>query len=198
MARFFTSDTHLLHAGIMRHEPDLRGGFDSPEDMTEAVIQAHNEMVRPNDVVFHLGDVAMGSIADSLPMMGDMNGRFHLVGGNHDRIHPIMTKGRVAQAERWDIEYRKVFKSILPLQYFTTLSHDPTLRVLMCHFPYEGDSHGEDRHKEYRPIDEGCPLIHGHVHSQWRTNGRQFNVGIDANNLRPTHEDELVEWVRSL
>lgn len=198
MSRFFTSDWHLLHAGIMNHEPELRGGFDSPLEMTEAVIDAHNSRVKPRDIVFCLGDAALGKIADSLPMIAKMNGQIFLIPGNHDRIHPIMTKGRPAQIERWNAEYRKVFKGILSLNYLTTLNHDPRARILMSHFPYEGDSHGEDRHTEYRPVDTGLPLVHGHVHSQWRTNGRQFNVGIDANNLLPTHEDEICEWMNTL
>lgn len=187
-----------MHSGIMKHEPEVRGHFSDPVEMTEAVITAHNEMVKPTDVVFVQGDVAMGTIAESLPMVARMNGRKHLIPGNHDRNHPVMVKGRVEQANRWTAEYRKVFRSILPLEYMTTLSHDPRARILMSHFPYEGDSHGEDRYTEYRPVDNGLPLVHGHVHSAWRTNGRQFNVGIDANNLRPTHEDEICEWLDSL
>lgn len=200
MSRWFTSDTHLMHEGIMRHEPEMRGGYKDVQEMTEEVIVRHNEMVRPNDIVFFLGDVALGKIADSLPMIAIMNGRKFLIPGNHDRIHPIMHKGKEAQIAKWAAEYLYVFKGILPLNYMTTLSHDPRARILMSHFPYEGDSHGEDRHAEYRPVDNGLPLVHGHVHSAWRTNGRQFNVGIDAPgaNLGPTHEDEICEWLNTL
>ncbi len=198
MSRWFTSDTHLLHAGIMKHEPEMRGDYADAHAMTAEVIAVHNSMVKPHDVVFLLGDAVMGPIAESLPMIALMNGQKWLIPGNHDRVHPIMTKGRAAQEKRWATEYKKVFKGVLPLQYQTTVSHDPRARILMCHFPYEGDSHGEDRYTEYRPIDNGLPLVHGHVHSAWRTRGRQMNVGIDANNLRPTHEDEICEWLDSL
>ena len=198
MARWFTSDTHLLHAGIMKHEPEMRGVFEDVHDMTAEVIYQHNRLVKPSDVVYFLGDVALGPIAESLPMIGMMNGRKFLIPGNHDRVHPLMHKNKPAQVERWDIEYSKVFRAILPLNYMTTLSHDPRARILMSHFPYEGDSHGEDRHVQYRPIDNGLPLVHGHVHSAWRIRGRQMNVGIDANNLMPTHEDEICEWLNTL
>lgn len=66
------------------------------------------------------------------------------------------------------------------------------------HFPYDGDSHGEDRYVDLRPARSERPLIHGHVHGEWRIKGNQFNVGVDVNNFMPVSEEELADWVRSL
>jgi len=67
--------------------------------------------------------------------------------------------------------------------------------VLLHHFPYDGDSHDEDRYVQWRPVDEGDWLLHGHVHTNWRQNGRMINVGIDAWDLAPVAEDTLVELI---
>jgi calcineurin-like phosphoesterase family protein len=52
-------------------------------------------------------------------------------------------------------------------------------KVLLSHFPYKGDHHAQDRHRQWRLRDEGDWLIHGHVHDQWWVEGRQVNVGVD-------------------
>ena len=38
------------------------------------------------------------------------------------------------------------------------------------HFPYLGPKDGEyrDRFDAYRPVNDGLPLVHGHVHSAWQ------------------------------
>src|ERR1035438_8529357 len=57
------------------------------------------------------------------------------------------------------------------------------LSVLVCHFPYEGDSKDpqfEDRFKDDRPVDHGQFLVHGHTHGRWRKSGRMIDVGVDA------------------
>lgn len=85
---------------------------------------------------------------------------------------------------------------------FCQLSDDwkdhPLDAALFSHFPYAGDSHGEDRYVELRPDDWGQPIIHGHVHTDWHVNGRQFNVGVDVNDFTPVSEETLIDWVRSL
>jgi calcineurin-like phosphoesterase family protein len=34
--------------------------------------------------------------------------------------------------------------------------------------------------------------VHGHVHTSWRLNGRQLNVGVDVNDYAPISEDDVV------
>ena len=64
-------------------------------------------------------------------------------------------------------------------------------RVLLCHFPYRGDSQEHDRFPDARPIDKGEWLLHGHVHDRWSQNGRMINVGVDANDFAPVSETVL-------
>lgn len=190
--RWFTSDTHFGHQNIMKFEPESRP-FSDTNDMDEVLIERWNSVVAPGDVVFHLGDVAMGKIAESLPKLARCNGQKVLVPGNHDRVFSGIVE---RMRKRFEPEYEKVFSVILPEQFQLELSDGSV--VDMCHFPYEGDSHGEDRYADKRPVDRGLPLIHGHVHGSWKFNGRQFNVGVDANGLVPVSEDEVINWVQTL
>jgi calcineurin-like phosphoesterase family protein len=51
------------------------------------------------------------------------------------------------------------------------------------HFPFRrGDA---DKYTDYRPVDRGGWLLHGHIHELWRQSGRQINVGVDAWAGRP-------------
>ncbi|UUG69527.1 phosphoesterase [Streptomyces phage Sham] len=190
MARFFTSDTHFGHQRIIElcNRP-----FDSVDEMNEVMIERWNTVVKPDDVVIHLGDVALGKIAETLPLIGRLNGYKVLVPGNHDRVFSG-EKPRVR--ERFIPEYLKVFQKIQ--RETVWVSKDDRPYALASHFPYSGDSTGKDRHADKRPLDNGLPLIHGHVHDSWKHNGRMFNVGVDVNNFFPVSEDEIVDWISSL
>ena len=75
-AVFLVSDTHFGHAGVCRFTradgcTPLRP-WDDAEEMDEAMVKAWNERVRPNDKVYHLGDVVINR--KSLAIMRRLNG----------------------------------------------------------------------------------------------------------------------------
>jgi len=85
-AVFLVSDTHFGHAGVCRFTRNdgvtkLRPWTD-PNEMDEFMVRAWNERVRPNDKVYHLGDVVINR--KSLPIMNRLNGDKILIRGNHD------------------------------------------------------------------------------------------------------------------
>ena len=85
-AVFLTSDTHFGHMGVCKFMgPDnvtkLRP-WDSPEEMDEEMIKRWNETVKPNDKVYHLGDVVINRKA--LKTLARLNGDKVLIKGNHD------------------------------------------------------------------------------------------------------------------
>jgi calcineurin-like phosphoesterase family protein len=188
---WITSDIHIGHVNIIEYAH--RGFADVPE-MNAAIVENWNETVAPDDVVWVLGDAAMGKMTDSLPILGQMQGRKRLIPGNHDRLHP-MYQHKKGYA-KWDNEYREVagFEVIRSVECRIDVGR---LRgVLACHFPYEGD-HTEqgERYPEWRPRDRGEWLIHGHVHDLWRQNGRMINVGMDAWGGRILPIEEIEEII---
>lgn len=189
--RFYTSDTHFGHGNILRFEQEARP-FNSTEIMDEVLIANWNATVGPTDEVWHLGDVALGTIADSLPKISRLNGIKILVPGNHDRV---FSGTKEAQRAKFDPLYREVFDYIEPEITSITIGG---VSVQVSHFPYSGDHMEEDRYPDKRPFDDGRPLIHGHVHSLWKTNGRQFNVGVDVNDLTPVPETAIIDWLDTL
>lgn len=181
---FLTSDWHLGHRNIIGycHRP-----FDTVERMNWTIVENHNAVVRPQDTVFVLGDLALGKIEESLSFVEMMNGRIVMLSGNHDRI--FSGRKRVKATDR--ALYTDVGIEIADEQ--RPLVIDNTHFGLMCHFPYHGDSHDADRFVEQRPVDRGGWVFHGHVHNAWRVRGRQINVGVDVNDFTPVHVSKIVE-----
>jgi calcineurin-like phosphoesterase family protein len=84
-AVWLTSDTHFGHTGVCRYvKPDgakLRPWTD-PEEMDEAMVKLWNDRVKPNDRVYHLGDVVINK--QHLSILDRLNGEKILIRGNHD------------------------------------------------------------------------------------------------------------------
>jgi calcineurin-like phosphoesterase family protein len=84
-AVFLVSDTHFGHAGVcrfLREDGTKLRPWNSPEEMDEAMVKMWNETVRPNDKVYHLGDVVINRKA--LSILHRLNGDKILIRGNHD------------------------------------------------------------------------------------------------------------------
>lgn len=186
MATWFTADLHLGHANIIRYAHRPFAGVDA---MHAELVARWNDSVGPDDTVWVLGDVALGQLALTLPLVGRLRGRKLLVAGNHDRCWA----GRGDGARSWTGRYLEAgFDAVH--QGTVDVEVEGTT-VLAGHFPYAGDSHDADRYVEHRPVDGGGWLVHGHVHEQWRQRGRMINVGVDAWAFRPVGTPELAALV---
>lgn len=86
---WFISDTHFGHANTFLKFKQPNGEpmrpFTSVEEMNETMIQRWNAVVKPQDEVYHLGDVVM-KCNDPDAIMRRLNGHKRLVSGNHDTL----------------------------------------------------------------------------------------------------------------
>lgn len=184
--RWFTADLHLGHANIIRY---CQRPFASVGQMNAALMANWISAVDSSDEVWVLGDVAMGRISETLPLIARLPGRKHLVPGNHDRCWPGHHRLRPQDTQM----YADVGFEIHPGMVELTLGGRS---VVACHFPIRGDSHDTDRFAEHRPqLGRGAWLLHGHVHEKWRTNGRQLNVGVDVWDYGPVSEASLLDLI---
>lgn len=176
MTIFWTSDVHIGHENIIAYSGRP---FKNVPEMNEKIVEGWNQTVTPEDTVYVVGDFAMGKMADSLPVVGQLQGHKILIPGNHDRLHP-MYKHKKGYAI-WDAQYREVGKIEVIMDPICRIDIGHHKKVLVSHFPYTGDHTGEeDRYVKERPHDSGEVLVHGHVHDAWTFNGRCVNVGLDA------------------
>lgn len=80
---FAIADTHFGHRKIIEFEAAARP-FASIEDHDRELVARWNATVRPQDTVWHLGDVYFGG-RDAHAVLGSLNGHKRLVLGNHDQ-----------------------------------------------------------------------------------------------------------------
>jgi calcineurin-like phosphoesterase family protein len=193
MTTYYTSDPHFGHLNIIRF---CDRPFPGVSAMNARLVELWNEMVTDDDTVWVLGDIALGALDESLAYIGRLAGHKILVPGNHDRCWEgdrALRKGDPEARERRRAAARERYLAA----GFAEIQDRPEPVVLggqevaLSHFPYEGDSHGEDRFVEYRPVDHGGWVVHGHVHNTWRQRGRQINVGVDAWGGRPVSAETI-------
>ena len=72
---YFTSDTHFGHANIIKY---CKRPFANVDEMNIALVAAWNAKVKPEDTVYHLGDVTFKRL-DMVPLL---NGTKILIRGN--------------------------------------------------------------------------------------------------------------------
>jgi len=76
---FFIADTHWGHKNIIGYN---RPQFKDVYEMNDTLVENWNKVVKPKDIIWHLGDVAFGK--DNLFYLAQCNGEKRLVLGNHD------------------------------------------------------------------------------------------------------------------
>lgn len=182
---FYSADLHFWH----RKANELCGRpFTSVEKMNEGIIRRWNSVVRPVDWVYLLGDVCFQlGTPGRLDIVRRLNGVILLVPGNHDKCHPMYGAKTAAWRERY---LRAGFAAVCDATHRKFIGDR---WVLLSHFPYEGDSHDDDRFTAWRPVDvDGNTfVVCGHVHQAWGQKGYQINVGMDAHNGYPVPEEDV-------
>ena len=75
------SDTHLNHDKEFIWKAR---GFNSVQEMNDAIIERWNEVVKYDDVVYHLGDFIMSDLDSGIAFIKQLKGKIKLAIGNHD------------------------------------------------------------------------------------------------------------------
>jgi calcineurin-like phosphoesterase family protein len=121
-----------------------------------ALIRNWNEVVSVDDEVWHLGDFARGASAQVGELLSALNGRKHLIIGNNDEPATI-------KCGRW-----------ASIQHYAEIELNGQLLIL-CHYPF----------RTWNKIGKKSINLHGHSHGRLTPAPRQYDVGVDAQGLRP-------------
>lgn len=163
---WFTSDTHFGHDNIIRY---CNRPFTTFEEMDEAMITRFNEVIRPGDVLYHLGDVAWSSYPLN-KFFGRLNTRHvHLIYGNHDK------PGRTAHPS---IVWYGDIKNV----------HVAKQRIVLCHYSFQ----------TWSGKGKGAYHLFGHSHGKLAGVGRSMDVGVDTHNFYPYNFDEIAARLRKV
>jgi calcineurin-like phosphoesterase family protein len=165
MKTFFTSDQHFSHANVIKY---CNRPYSSAEEMDEALITNYNSVVKSNDKVWFIGDVFFCDAVKAKSILSRLNGRKHLILGNHDKM--IRNQKPV----------QDLFERVYPDLYEESIDG---IKVVMCHYPL----------LTWNKAHYGSFMLHGHSHgtTKYPFKGRIMDVGVDANNYYPVSWDDI-------
>ena len=169
---WLTSDSHFFHANMYTFlNPDgtrVRGQFADAAEGDAYMIAAWNQVVKPEDHVWHLGDVTLdrssGDIWKLEKVMKSLHGHKRLILGNHDH---------------YDVRvYRNVgFEKVKGSHRFGGLVYS--------HIPLHPESIADHR---------VLANVHGHIHARHAFPGKYINVCVEHTRYAPVHVDEVIGW----
>lgn len=154
------SDTHFGHTNIIKY---CNRPFDNAEEMDEVMIERWNSVVKPEDRVYHLGDVYMGSKERMNWIMARLNGKKRLILGNHDNgKDPVLWRN---------------FESI------DLWKPRRDIGIVFSHIPLALDSFPGRCTKN----------VHGHIHNNRPSATKQHvNVSVEMIDYTPVNLDTLL------
>ncbi len=189
----FTSDHHWFHDNILKF---TKRGFSSVEEMHVEYINRWNSKVKPNDLVYIIGDNVWSTVGMNTykEMMDKLQGRKILIVGNHDRVKSLSADklGLTAILESAVIKLGKtqILLSHYPYKYGFWKSTYCNLKILFT----KGFWPDQTRYKK-NPRDNGMWLIHGHTHSVEKVRGKQIHVGVDAWDGYPVSSQQILDII---
>lgn len=219
--RYFTSDLHFNHPFVAATRGFIKGISDieqlqalrknlSNDDFAKLVdIEAYNaklikninSLVGKDDHLYVLGDISTGNTSSFIKALEEIDKLYvprshrHLILGNHEQFFCLNQERMKLATERF---------AYISLHEYITIDSIP---VILSHVPrkslYEERlvSCFNDKDKRIMKYAPDIPLsianVHGHTHSKDIINENSksvdINICLDAWNLKPVREDELLK-----
>lgn len=170
------ADTHFFHDNIIIYQ-------NRPEDHDDIMLENWINMVRPSDVILHLGDLALTNAETMRILCAHLPGKKYLIRGNHD--------------QRTDTFYRKNNFEVInePVIYYSKIA---TLLF----------THRALRKNEYPDIYYPAPPynVHGHSHrktvdqydtylEEYSHRSRYINISVELTDYKPVRISQILEEI---
>ena len=155
-------------------------GFESVEQMNNAIIERHNSLVQPDEDVYVLGDLMLGAkfgLEAGLKLIEQLNGNLHLVRGNHDTDN------------RWTA-YTDL-KNVIAMDNSIYLKYQ-NYHFYMSHFP--SLTGNNDKFLKQMTLN-----LFGHTHQKehfFENNVWMYNVAMDAHDCYPCHLNDIIQEIK--
>ncbi len=158
MTNWFTADTHFGHANIIKY---CNRPFKDVQEMDEILIKNWNDRVQQGDNVYLLGDFSMG---DPTRYVQRLNGRIHVIRGNHDKH--IM---RAVHLFEWVRDLTNI--------------HIDGQDIVLCHYAM----------RVWQGSHRNSWQCYGHSHGTLADNPTALScdVGVDCHNYCPISFEQL-------
>ena len=161
---YVTSDFHYNHNPKWTTPLHATRGYATFFDMNEDIIKKVNDIVRPNDILFNLGDLSLNcdefQCEDFLSKLNCQN--IYLLWGNHNNPIAKIYRREVEKAlKNCDLISENISPEIYPFRYKNVVFFGDYLEVMidgrivdMMHYPIDVWNHMKD----------GAYMLCGHSH----------------------------------
>lgn len=170
---WFFSDPHYFHKNVIKF---CNRPFLSVEQMNYTMLERYNEKVKPQDIVYFLGDFSFGTVEQTEEILKQLNGNIHFCRGNHDR--PLNN-------------LHKYFVSVFDLKTISIKDDDAIngiQHIQLCHYPL----------LSFDRQHYGSWMLHGHQHNNIPFDPlvRRVDVGVDKWNFYPVSYEEIKMYIK--
>lgn len=185
---FFVSDTHFNHNRDFLYE---KRGFTNILDHDETLIKRWNSVVRPEDIVWHLGDHVLGAGRDSEQVFRNifnyrLNGTIYTLWGNHtagakqvyrkaiQRDYPSADPDLEIYPTREGNVIFMGYNALIKVNYMLN-DKKTSQHIFMSHFA----------HRIWIDMSKGVIALSGHSHGSDKESnpdyklGKRLDVGIE-------------------
>ena len=174
MQIWFTSDLHLW----LCHDKDFiyqARGYNNIEEMNNDLIEKWNQVVLSEDLVYILGDVALGNDLEKIKSyLTSLNGKKILIRWNHDTDKKV--------------EFYKDNQIFENITYMDVIKYKKKI-FLLSYYPQL--TYNYDYNKVFS--------LYGHTHqiNTINPNVLGYNVGIDSNNNTPVSLEFIYNFLKN-
>ena len=145
--------------------------------MNEDIVKKWNSIIDDNDIIYHLGDLALGNVDEAIKYIKQLKGQIHLIRGNH------CTDNKVEKYKELDniidIKYADMIKY---KKWNFYLSHYPTMMGCWA-----------DQKKLWN--------LSGHTHSKDKFENKEhkiYNVAADAHDCKPVEIEQIIKDIKEI
>lgn len=193
---YLTSDTHFNHSNIVAGTSNWSNKarcrpFETLEEHDDLLVDNINQLVKENDILYHLGDFSFNGFENILKFRNRLKCKeIHLIYGNHD--HHLVNNKNGCQG------------------YFSSTQHYKEIRVnnikiVLCHYAL----------RVWNESHKGSIMLYGHSHGSldeftpeitnptwigddyFIKNYKTMDVGVDTHDYYPYHIDEILDIMKN-
>jgi calcineurin-like phosphoesterase family protein len=164
---WFSADYHIGHANIIKY---ANRPYKDVEEMDKTIMENFNNLIKKNDIIFFLGDIAFGEdLTRRILILMLQKAEVHFILGNHDHKY-IKTIEALAGS----------INNLLDIE----IDGQP---ITLCHYSM----------RTWNKSHFDSWQLYGHTHGRLPPVGKQWDVGIDNNRFLPVSYETLKRIMKS-
>lgn len=176
---YFTSDSHFGHKNIIKF---CNRPFQNVIEMNSEMVNAWNSIVKPDDIVYHLGDLIFSMTRKwEIKLLKSLNGQIIVLKGNHDRVKQLDYFINNGLIQEWYYNKQISYEYNNSIYDFS-LNHYP-------HYPLKNDN---------------MICLHGHIHGYFEhrkmthlRHPRVLDVGVDSVGYIPISIEKVIQIIET-